>query len=302
MIFFPYACIMYICIATLILFHGLYNKNEDRISALLLAIVLLLAAIALALIKMYWVVIVILSGLFGVMLISIFFIIRLISTILPIKMRILTSDVKSEIARKIFHSIVLILILPGDVLQPFYKIGVNYLNTITPDIIPLNEVEFLKVAITLITGSLIPIFVIIEFQRIYLRIGLLPSNLLRESEKKRLASYLYTTASIFFISLLVPQNMLIASIGLSLLADAAAAIVGKKFGRFLITENRSVEGCLAGFLVGFLFAILFVPPTLALISALFIEITDVLNTRNINDNLLFPIISALTMWAVSNLI
>jgi len=217
-------------------------------------------------------------------------------------MRILTSDVKSEIARKIFHSIVLILILPGDVLQPFYKIGVNYLNTITPDIIPLNEVEFLKVAITLITGSLIPIFVIIEFQRIYLRIGLLPSNLLRESEKKRLASYLYTTASIFFISLLVPQNMLIASIGLSLLADAAAAIVGKKFGRFLITENRSVEGCLAGFLVGFLFAILFVPPTLALISALFIEITDVLNTRNINDNLLFPIISALTMWAVSNLI
>jgi dolichol kinase len=74
--------------------------------------------------------------------------------------------------------------------------------------------------------------------------------------------------------------------------DMSAALVGKRFGRIRISNGKSLEGCIAEFIVDLILAILLLGnPFISLLmafTATYVETTFV----KIDDNLAIPIFSA----------
>ncbi|MBD3254289.1 MAG: hypothetical protein GF383_04310 [Candidatus Lokiarchaeota archaeon] len=86
-------------------------------------------------------------------------------------------------------------------------------------------------------------------------------------------------------------------ISISVLSDMFAALIGRKWGKhkWPIVKGKSYEGSLAGFLVGFFSALIFVGWVLALIGALIFLITDIVLAKvKISDNASNPILLAIT--------
>ncbi len=233
-----------------------------------------------------------------------------IKTLSRIKGKIINSTVINgdeslwkEIFRKAFHFIVLILILPRQYLFYIYSSYIFMLNSIIPGQgfeSASIEAYFIKDAIIIVSGSAVFAFILLELLRINFRIMLYPNILIRSVEEKTVAAHVYTAISIFFISMVFPESVLVPSIIIPILQDAMAAVVGRGFGKRVIARNRTLEGCLAGFLTGFLVGIYFLNILIALLVAAILEIADFLTTAiNINDNLLFPIIAAISISYIS---
>ena len=99
----------------------------------------------------------------------------------------------------------------------------------------------------------------------------------------------------FFSPIVAIAGMMIAAFG-----DAAAALIGRKYGKhkfdtvFQKDERKSYEGLLAGFIVSWVVAFIFVGPIIAIIGALIFSIIDYLNPK-IADNVLNPILCTFAM-------
>ncbi len=88
-----------------------------------------------------------------------------------------------------------------------------------------------------------------------------------------------------------------AVICIAVLSDMFAALIGRKWGKhkWPMVKGKSIEGTVAGFLVGFITAMFFVGWFLALIGALIFVFTDVALAKvNISDNASNPILLAIT--------
>jgi dolichol kinase len=84
-----------------------------------------------------------------------------------------------------------------------------------------------------------------------------------------------------------------AVISITVFSDMFAALIGRKWGKhkWPIVKGKSYEGSIAGFLIGFFSALLFVGPILALIGASIFVFTDIgLDKLKISDNASNPII------------
>jgi len=148
--------------------------------------------------------------------------------------------------------------------------------------------------IFLISYSLLIMFITIEYIRLMHKPDLF-TQLLRKKESDRIASYIYSTTSIYVVSLLFfpHDNIVCAAIAMGLLSDLAACIVGKKLHK-IAYKDRSFEGFLANFITGSIVGYFFVG-TLAIPVAFAIAIIDFLNGAlelRMNDNLLFPLLAA----------
>ncbi len=87
-----------------------------------------------------------------------------------------------------------------------------------------------------------------------------------------------------------------AVVTVSALADMAAAMIGRKYGKhkWKIVKGKSIEGTLAGSIAAFFAAIIFVGPLLALVSVLVFNFTDLALARvRISDNLTNPLLLAI---------
>jgi dolichol kinase len=87
-----------------------------------------------------------------------------------------------------------------------------------------------------------------------------------------------------------------AVICIAVLSDMFAALIGRKWGKhkWSFVKGKSIEGSVAGFLVGFISAMFFVGWFLALIGALIFVFTDIgLAKVNISDNASNPILLAI---------
>jgi len=116
----------------------------------------------------------------------------------------------------------------------------------------------------------------------------------------------FVTAPIFFalgimLALLVfPQPISYASIAVVALGDGFAALFGKTLGSNIIPFNKGkhLEGSIFGFLIAFVGASLYVPSSKALIGAAIGMLAEALPLP-ISDNLTVPMVSGLTMLALS---
>ncbi len=116
--------------------------------------------------------------------------------------------------------------------------------------------------------------------------------LLRKKEKNGIGSYVYFTLGALVAVSVFSKNIAFAAILMTTFGDMSAALIGKRFGKIRIFHNdKSLEGCIAEFVVDLAIAMLllenpFVSLMMAFI-ATFVETTFV----KIDDNLAIPIFS-----------
>lgn len=128
-------------------------------------------------------------------------------------------------------------------------------------------------------------------------------GMIRDTERRHFSGIVHTTAGSLGAMLIAGGDAAIvgAAIGQLAFGDAAAALVGKAFGRTkILGGKKSLEGSLAGFAAGFAIAVAAgVRPGAALLSALAAAAVELLPTTGLfNDNLWMPIVSALVLRAV----
>lgn len=126
------------------------------------------------------------------------------------------------------------------------------------------------------------------------------SGMMRETERRHFSGIVHTTAGSLAAMVIARGDARIvgAAIGQLALADAAAALVGKAFGRTkILGGHKSFEGSLAALSVAYTVALLAgVDSGPALASALVATVVELLPTTGFfNDNLWLPTSSALTL-------
>ena len=125
-------------------------------------------------------------------------------------------------------------------------------------------------------------------------------GMIRETERKHYSGIVHTTAGTLGAMLIAQGDPVIvgAAIGSLAFGDAAAALVGKAFGRVkLFGGHKSLEGSLACFAACFAIAVgVGVRPGAAFFSALAATGIELLPTTGLfNDNLWMPVAAALVL-------
>jgi phytol kinase len=116
--------------------------------------------------------------------------------------------------------------------------------------------------------------------------------LFRKKEKKAVAGYVYFTLGAIVAVSVFSKNVAYAAILMTTFGDMSAALIGKRFGKVRIFRGgKSLEGCIAEFLVDFVIGYAFLSnPTIAFIMAFVATFVET-NFEKIDDNLAIPVFS-----------
>jgi dolichol kinase len=125
----------------------------------------------------------------------------------------------------------------------------------------------------------------------------LTRSMLRKKERNAAGPQIYIITGFIFSYMLFMVNLLnilavFTGILIACLSDAAAALIGRKYGKHKVRvrskDIKSVEGFLAGIVVAYIIGLIFVGPVYAIIGAVIFFITDYFPIYTA-DNLLNPI-------------
>ncbi|WP_407282049.1 CTP--2,3-di-O-geranylgeranyl-sn-glycero-1-phosphate cytidyltransferase [Methanolobus sp. WCC1] len=115
---------------------------------------------------------------------------------------------------------------------------------------------------------------------------------LRQKEKAAIGSYVYFTIGALIVVSVFSKNVAFAAILMTTFGDMSAALIGKKYGRIRISNGKSLEGCIAEFIVDLTIAILLLEnPIISLLMAFTATYVETIFVK-IDDNLAIPIFSA----------
>lgn len=116
--------------------------------------------------------------------------------------------------------------------------------------------------------------------------------LLRQKEKAGIGSYVYFTLGALVAVSVFSRDVAIASVLMTTFGDMSAALIGKKYGKIRVfSNNKSLEGCIAEFIVDAVIGVLLlgnVPVAIMMaFVATYVETTFV----KIDDNIAIPVFS-----------
>lgn len=123
-----------------------------------------------------------------------------------------------------------------------------------------------------------------------------------DEKSKKLSGATYVALGGLLCVLLYPKFITITVLSIFLIGDSFAALIGRKFGKTKFLR-KSLEGSLAFFVTGII-VILFTPKltdsltelAIGVLTVVFAMFAENLAPDNIDDNLVIPVISGLTMW------
>jgi dolichol kinase len=212
--------------------------------------------------------------------------------------------VTKEVQRKLFHSLMICVAVVNAVGLALFGIPHGVLLSI--GFTGITLVFFLGIEITRIR-----VYGYFPFKRIMERV-------IRPRERTRLSASVYFAVGtmITFVALFIISNVLLAffditaywmltgwlavgAVMVAAIGDGMAAIIGIRFGKHRIRNNRTLEGALAGFIFGFLaflplWFLLDIPIIFGLIAAFMFFFVDI-SAPPLDDNLLNPIALGLTL-------
>ena len=115
-------------------------------------------------------------------------------------------------------------------------------------------------------------------------------------EARRIASSTWYLMGVVVVLLIAPARYFAPAVLVLALADPAASVVGRVWGRHPLGKG-SWEGTIAFFLVAYAVMVPFAGPTAALLAAGAVAFLEVLPT-GIDDNLIVPVVVAMALWLV----
>ena len=133
---------------------------------------------------------------------------------------------------------------------------------------------------------------------------------LRHSEAGKLASATFGIIATFICSIVFSQVIAITALSLMIVADAAAALIGRRYGKKIILPGKTMEGTLA-FIAASVLTVYIIGcllPSenyyiLAIIAVIVATITELFSHRlKIDDNLSIPLATGSVLYAASFII
>jgi dolichol kinase len=192
------------------------------------------------------------------------------------------SDLRREFGRKAFHMLALVY------LAAFWYFGwPRIVYWMVPWLVAVVAVETARLRLPAVQKTLEGLF----------------EGMIRETERKHYSGIVHTTTGSLSAMIIAQGDPVIicAAIGQLAFGDAAAALVGKAFGKVkILGGKKSLEGSLACFAACFGLAIAVgVRPGAAFASALAATAVELLPTTGFfNDNLWMPVASAVVLRAL----
>lgn len=133
-------------------------------------------------------------------------------------------------------------------------------------------------------------------------------RLLREKETARqnfqFTGSVYVLASAILCMCLFSKEVAVIAMTIMLIADSAAALVGRTFGKHKIYKNKTLEGTLAFFISALIINLLFIPlypfkiaSILACMAATTVEVYE--DKIGIDDNLSIPLVFSAVISIIS---
>lgn len=127
--------------------------------------------------------------------------------------------------------------------------------------------------------------------------------LLRQKEKQGLGSHVYFTLGALIAVSVFSMDVAFTAILMTTFGDMSAALIGKRFGKIRIFGNgKSLEGCIAEFIVDLTIAVLLLGNPLVAILMAFVATYVETTFVNIDDNLAIAVFSGIFAEAVFLLI
>ena len=134
--------------------------------------------------------------------------------------------------------------------------------------------------------------------------------LMREYERKGLAGTTYLLVGCLLVMLIFPKPIVFLTFILLGTADPLASLIGIRYGKDKILNNKTLQGTLAAFIIcavvsGVYF---FVTNTMterllivSLLSGLVGAFSELLPVGKVDDNLTFPLLCSIGMWGIYTL-
>ena len=230
-----------------------------------------------------------------------------------------TISYKMELVRKSFHLLGLFLVIAYFGFFVFYPLTLIISDSVIQfinDIGPAYEILWGDLAFPFVKGELLSIdyltmmaligalmlAIISDLIRIiwspeYSLFNFLSNSILRNKEKNAIGPHIYLITGMIFTYMLYMVGLIhilafFTGVLVACLSDAAAALIGRKYGKHKVTvrskDTKSVEGFLAGMVVAYIIGLVIVGPIYAIIGALIFFLTDYFPIYTA-DNILNPI-------------
>lgn len=212
--------------------------------------------------------------------------------------------VTTEVQRKIFHSLMILVALVN-------WIGIQFFGPLYGSLLSIG-----------FTGISLVFFIGFDFTRVrvygYFPFRRITDRVMRPRERTRFGASVYFAVGslLIFLTLYLLGHILlnwfyftaiwmlsgwlsVTAVMVAAIGDGAAAIIGMRFGRRRIKGNRTLEGAIGGFFFGFLaflplWYFIGVPLIYGIIAATILLIVDFVASP-IDDNLLNPIAIGITL-------
>jgi dolichol kinase len=183
----------------------------------------------------------------------------------------LSETLKKELKRKAFHFLSL-LYAAG---YFFLERGL-ILKILTAVLVLESFIEFGRFLFPGLNGRIVGLF----------------GGIHREEEIHKATGIFWTlSGSLLTMAIFQDRRVVLCSMGYLIFADAAAALIGVKFGSHRFLKNKSVEGSLAFFFTSLAVGLFFMSPPSALLGAAVATLIELL-PLSYNDNFWIPVISA----------
>lgn len=131
--------------------------------------------------------------------------------------------------------------------------------------------------------------------------------IMRESERQNIAGTTYLLNGVLITMLFFPKPIVLLTLLLLGTADPMASFVGLKYGRDKIFGHKSLQGCLAAFLVSTVIVFVFFLITntmtdrimiVSLLAGLVSTFSELIPLQKIDDNFTFPLFCATGLWGI----
>lgn len=174
-------------------------------------------------------------------------------------------------------------------------------------VVPLIYWVTNKQVILLFLGTFLFIFLISELYRIKFGIPIKEADvhvrpLIRPQERRGMGAHVFFAAGAFVAALAYPKDIAIAAMFVVVIADGAAAVVGRRWGHHRLVGKKTLEGTLTLFSVAiitatFIFVAGFRLPfyTSAMLSLAGAIAAACIELLPLNDNLTIPIATGFAM-------
>ena len=135
----------------------------------------------------------------------------------------------------------------------------------------------------------------------YSLFNFLSKSILRNKEKNAIGPHIYLITGMIFTYMLYMVGLIhilafFAGVLVACLSDAAAALIGRKYGKHKVIvrskDTKSMEGFLAGMIVAYIIGIILIGPIYAIIGVVIFFITDyypIYTADNVLNPILIPI-------------